>query len=72
MELYKYLNNNKEGLLPYDKRGIKISEPQKGIIYRGMGGQENHKCGKGSEKRWKRKVGNDYLTQTFKTLLFII
>ena len=29
MELHKYLNNNKEGLLPYDKRGIKISEPQK-------------------------------------------
>ena len=24
------------------------------------------------KKRWKRKVANDYLTQTFKTLLFII
>ena len=44
MELYKYLNNNKEGLLPYDKRGIKISEPQKGIVYKGMGVQENQNC----------------------------
>lgn len=36
-ELYQYLNNNKEGLLPYQKRGISIPEPEEGILYKGMG-----------------------------------
>ena len=36
MELYQYLNN-KDGLLPYDKRGINIPAPEKGILYKGMG-----------------------------------
>lgn len=44
MELYKYLDNNREGLLPYDKRGIKIAEPPEGVIYKGMGVQENQNC----------------------------
>ena len=43
-ELYKYLNNNREGLLPYDKQGREIPEPQKGIIYKGMGVQESQNC----------------------------
>lgn len=41
MELYNYLNNNREGLLLYDKRRIKILEPQEVIIYKGMGVQES-------------------------------
>jgi hypothetical protein len=44
MELYQYLNNNKEGLLPYDKRGINIPAPEKGILYKGMGIQETQNC----------------------------
>lgn len=43
-KLYKYLNNNKEGLLPCDKRGITIPEPKKGTIYKGMGIQETQNC----------------------------
>jgi hypothetical protein len=43
-ELYRYLNNNKEGLLPYNKRGISIPEPAEGIVYKGMGVQENQNC----------------------------
>ena len=43
-ELYKYLSNNREGLLPYDKQGKEIPEPQAGIIYKGMGVQENQNC----------------------------
>lgn len=43
-ELYKYLSNNREGLLPYDKQGKKIPEPQAGVIYKGMGVQENQNC----------------------------
>jgi len=44
MELYKYLNNNKEGLLPYNKRGIAIPKPQEGLLYKGMGIQETQNC----------------------------
>jgi hypothetical protein len=43
-ELHKYLNNNKEGLLPYHKRGIKIPDAPKGIKYKNMGVQENQNC----------------------------
>ena len=44
MELYQYLNNNRDGLLPYNKRGIAIPEPKEGILYRGMGIQETQNC----------------------------
>ena len=43
-ELYQYLNNNRSGLLPYDKQGIRIPEPKEGIIYKGMGVQESQNC----------------------------
>ncbi len=33
-ELYSYLSNNLDGLLPYDKRGIKIPEAKEGILYK--------------------------------------
>ena len=35
-ELYRYLNNSKEELLVYDKRGITIQKPEEEIIYKGM------------------------------------
>ena len=44
LELYAYLNNNKEGLLPYHKRGISIPKPQEGLLYKDMGIQENQNC----------------------------
>ena len=44
LELYKYLSNNREGLLPYNKQGKKIPKPQAGIVYKGMGVQENQNC----------------------------
>ena len=44
MELYEYLNNNKDGLLPYQKRGISIPAPKEGLIYKEMGIQENQNC----------------------------
>lgn len=65
MELYKYLNNNREGLLPYDKRGIKIAEPPEGIIYKGMGVQESQNCTvitlrmKNRRMRWSVKGANN-------------
>ena len=43
-ELYRYLNNNKAGLLPYQKQGKKIPEPREGIVYKNMGVQESQNC----------------------------
>lgn len=64
-ELYQYLNNNREGLLPYQKRGIKIPEPGEGIVYKGMGVQENQNCTtitlrmKHRRMRWSVKGANN-------------
>ena len=64
-ELYKYLSNNKEGLLPYDKREIAIPEPQDGIIYKGMGVQESQNCTvitlrmKNRRMRWSTNGANN-------------
>lgn len=64
-ELYQYLNNNKEGLLPYQKRGIAIPEPEEGILYKGMGIQESQNCTvitlrmKNRRMRWAVKGANN-------------
>ena len=43
-ELLQYLENNRQGLLPYDRQGIKIPEPPEGLVYKHMGVQENQNC----------------------------
>ena len=43
-KLYEYLSNNKEGLLPYQERGIKIPEAPPGLVYTNRGVQENQNC----------------------------
>lgn len=64
-ELYKYLNNNKEGLLPYDKQGKEIPEAPAGVVYKGMGVQENQNCTvitlrmKNRRMRWSVKGANN-------------
>lgn len=64
-ELYKYLDNNKEGLLPYDKQGKKIPEAPAGVVYKGMGVQENQNCTvitlrmKNRRMRWSVKGANN-------------
>ena len=65
MELYQYLDHNREGLLPYNKRGIKIAEPPEGVIYKGMGVQESQNCTvvtlrmKHRRMRWSVKGANN-------------
>ena len=67
-ELYTYLYNNREGLLPYYKRGIKLPEPVEGIIYKNMGIQETQNCTlitlrmKHRRKRWSES-GADNLAK---------
>lgn len=64
-ELLKYLQNNKAGLLPYGKRGIKIPDPPKGIVYKQMGVQESQNCTvitlrmKHRRMRWSPKGANN-------------
>lgn len=63
-KLHRYLKNNKDGLLPYHKRGIPIPEPQKGMIHKEMGVQENQNCSlitmrmKHRRMRWGRGANN--------------
>ena len=64
-ELYKYLANNREGLLPYAGQGKEIPEPPAGVIYKGMGVQENQNCTvitlrmKNRRMRWSEKGANN-------------
>ena len=39
--LYSYLKNNKNGLIPYQKRDLKLPELNEGLVYRGMGNCEH-------------------------------
>ena len=63
--MYQYLKNNQEGLLPYDKRGIRIPEPKEGVLYKRMGVQENQNCTavtlrmKHRRMRWSVKGANN-------------
>lgn len=43
-ELYKYLSNNRDGLLPYDKQGKEIPQAADGLLYKSMGVQESQNC----------------------------
>ena len=64
-ELYQYLDNNKEGLIPYQKRNLKLPEPPEGMRYGNMGVQENQNCTvitirmKGNRKRWSVNGANN-------------
>lgn len=41
-EIYNYLSNNKDSLIPYQNRGIKLPELNSGLVYRGMGNCEHN------------------------------
>lgn len=42
--LYSYLSNNKEGLIPYQERGLNIPPPPAGVVYRNLGTMEHQIC----------------------------
>lgn len=64
-ELYQYLSNNREGLVPYQNRGIDFPELKKGLKYGTLGVQENQNCTvitmrmKGKRKRWSVNGANN-------------
>ena len=57
-ELYEYLNNNREGLVPWQKQRNDYPEAPEGVVYKNMGVQENQNCTvitlrmKGGRRRW--------------------
>ena len=42
--LYSYFNSNKQGLTPYQARGLDIPTPPDGLFYRNLGTMEHHIC----------------------------
>ena len=44
MNLYNYFQENKEGLLPYNERGLNIPKSPEGLIYRNLGTMEHNIC----------------------------
>ena len=72
LELYQYLNNNKERLIPYNKRGIEIPKAPDHLVYKGMGVQENQNCTivtmrmKHRRMRWSQ-AGAHYLAKVLYT-----
>lgn len=56
-ELYQYLWNNLEGLLPYQERGIELPEAGEGIVYKNMGVQENQNCTAITMRMKHRRMG---------------
>lgn len=64
-ELYQYLNNNREGLIAYQNRGIELPELKEGLKYGSLGVQENQNCTvitmrmKGNRKRWSENGVNN-------------
>ncbi len=63
-ELIRYFENNREGLLPYQERGIELPESPEGLEYRNMGTMENHiwsviaRRMKHNHTSWSRRGGN--------------
>jgi hypothetical protein len=43
-DLYSYFNENRDGLIPYQARGLKIPKPPSGVVYRNLGTMEHHIC----------------------------
>ena len=41
-ELYSYLSNNRDSIIPYQNRGIKLPKLNEGLVYKGMGNAEHN------------------------------
>ena len=55
-ELHTYLYNNKEGLIPYQQRGLNIPTPPAGVVYRNLGTMEHHICDIIAQRMKNRKA----------------
>jgi len=63
-ELIRYYEENREGLLPYQSRGLKLPEHPEGLEYKNMGTMENQVWSviarrmKHNHTSWSRRGGN--------------
>lgn len=64
-KLYNYFEGNKDGLIPYHRRGLDIPEPPEGKVYRCMGAAESNiftiigNRMKGRRRCWSINGGNN-------------
>jgi hypothetical protein len=64
-ELHEYLNNNRQGLTPWQKQRDDYPVAPKGLVYKNMGVQENQNCTtitlrmKGGRRRWSKGGANN-------------
>jgi hypothetical protein len=64
-ELYEYLKNNREGLVPWQKQRNDYPEAPAGMVYKNMGVQENQNCTtitlrmKEGRRRWSKAGANN-------------
>lgn len=65
MILYRYLSNNRRGLLPWQKQLEEVPKPPEGCLYKNMGVQENQNCTvitqrmKHRRMRWSKAGANN-------------
>lgn len=55
-ELYEYFSSNKEGLIPYQERGLRLPEAPKGLEYRNLGTMEHHVCDAAAKRMKHQKA----------------
>jgi hypothetical protein len=55
-ELYEYFSSNKEGLIPYQERGLKLPEPPEGVEYRNLGTMEHQVCDTAAKRMKHQKA----------------
>ena len=71
-ELYRYLWNNRDCLIPWRERGIRVQEPPKGTVYKDMGVQEGQNCTvytlrmKHRRMRWSEKGGDNMVKALYR------
>jgi hypothetical protein len=79
VDLYDYLVNNKDGLIPYKLRGIDMPMPPEGMEYRQLGTMEHNICDvlakrmKGRKMSWSTKGADNLakiLSEKFSNRLF--
>jgi len=65
VDLYRYLSNNREGLIPYHRRGLDLPEPPPGKVYRRCGAMESNIFSiignrmKGKRRNWSISGGGN-------------
>lgn len=55
-ELHEYFSSNKDGLIPYQERGLMLPEPPVGVEYRNLGTMEHQVCDSAAKRMKHQKA----------------